>query len=120
MYYPLIAKWTILPGNEAVAIDALKKLAQDVQKNEPGTLLYMVHMPNFNEKSLPTPPAGEIFFWEVYEDQAAFQQHVNGPIFQGFVSQYGHLFLSDFSNPPQVFMTTEVLTKIEGFSRKAF
>lgn len=119
MYYPLIAKWTILPGNETVALAALKQLALDVQANEPGTLLYMVHTPNFNEKSLPTPPAGEVFFWEVYENQEAFFTHVNGTIFQTFVKDYGNLFLSDFSNPPQVFMTTEVLTKIEGFSRKA-
>lgn len=118
MYYPLIAKWTILPGNEAEALAALKKLALDVQENEPGTLLYMVHTPNFKEKSLPTPPEGEVFFWEVYEDQEAFFKHINGTIFQTFVAKYGHLFLSDFSNPPQVFMTTEVLTKIEGFSRK--
>lgn len=119
MYYPLVAKWTILPGNEEKAKTALIQLAKDVQENEPETLLYMVHIPNFNEKSLPTPPQGEVIFWEVYVDQDAFLKHINGSIFQNFVKTYGSLFLSDFSNPPQVFMTTEVLTQIEGFSRKA-
>jgi quinol monooxygenase YgiN len=119
MYYPLTAKWTILPGNEEKAKKALIQLAKDVQENEPETLLYMVHVPNFKEKSLPTPPEGEVFFWEVYEDQNAFLKHINGSIFQTFVKTYGELFLSDFSNPPQVFMTTEVLTQIEGFARKA-
>lgn len=115
--YPLIAKWTILPGNEKKAVTALKKLAQDVQENEPGTLLYMVHTPNFNEKSLPTPPAGEVFFWEIYKDHAAFLKHVNGTVFKDFVKTYGNLFLTDFSAVPQVFMTTEVLTQIGGFAR---
>ncbi|MWB93262.1 hypothetical protein GON26_02730 [Flavobacterium sp. GA093] len=118
MYYPLEAKWTILPGNEAKATEALKQLALDVQENEPETIMYMVHVPNFKEKSLPTPAQGEVIFWEVYEDQEGFLKHVNGPIFQNFVKTYGELFLSDFSTPPQVFMTTEVLTLIEGFSRK--
>ncbi len=117
--YPLIAKWTILPGNEAKATEALTKLAQDVQENEPGTLLYMVHIPNFKEKSLPTPPAGEVVFWEVYTDQEAFFTHVNGAIFQEFVKTYGALFLNDFNTPSQVFMTTEVLTSIAGFTRGA-
>jgi quinol monooxygenase YgiN len=115
--YPLIAKWTILQGNEKKAIKALKQLAQDVKENEPGTLLYMVNVPNLNEKSLPTPPAGEVVFWEIYKDQAAFQRHVGGSIFQNFVKTYGGLFLNDFSNPSQVYMMTEMLTQIGGFSR---
>ncbi|MCV9928229.1 antibiotic biosynthesis monooxygenase [Flavobacterium sp. LS1R49] len=119
MYYPLIAKWTILPGNEVKATGVLKKLAQDVNEKEPGTLLYMVHVPNFEEKSLPTPPTGEVLFWEIYQNHEAFLAHINGPIFQDFVKTNGALFLSDFSTPPQVFMITEVLTQIEGFSRKA-
>ncbi|PKB18296.1 putative quinol monooxygenase [Flavobacterium sp. 5] len=119
MYYPLTGKWTILPGNEVKATEALKKLAQDVQANEPETLLYMVHIPNFNAKSLPTPPEGEIIFWEVYEDENAFLKHINGPLFTTFVKNYGELFLSDFNTPPKIYMTAEILTTIEGFSRKA-
>lgn len=118
--YPLTAKWTILPGNEEKAIAVLQKLAQDVKANEPDTLLYMVHVPDFNQKSLPTPPAGEVEFWEIYKDQNAFFAHVNGPIFQEFVKNYGQLFLNDFNVPSQVFMTTKVLTQIEGFARNEF
>lgn len=117
--YPLIAKWTILPGNEEKVCEALKKLAADVKENEPGTLLYMVHVPNFDEKSLPTPPAGEVVFFEIYQDQAAFFDHLNGSVFKNFVKDYGSLFLSDFSAVPQVFMTTEVLTSLGGFARAA-
>ena len=115
--YPLIAKWTMLPGNETKAITALKKLAQDVEQNEPGTLLYMVHTPNFKEKSLPTPAAGEVVFFEIYKDQAAFMKHITGPIFTTFIKNYGNLFLQDFNMPSQVFMTTEVLSQLGGFAR---
>jgi quinol monooxygenase YgiN len=117
--YPLIAKWTILPGNEKKAVAALKKLAKDVKQQEPGTLLYMVHVPNFKEKSLPTPPAGEVVFFEIYKDQAAFLKHVGGSIFTNFVKQYGKLFLNDFSATPQVYMSTEVLTQLAGFARSS-
>ena len=103
--YPLIAKWTILPGKEKKAVSALKKLAKDVEKNEKGTLLYMVHLPNFKQKSLPTPPAGKVVFWEVYADYDAFLTHIGGDIFKDFVATYGGLFLTDFSATPQVFMT---------------
>src|SRR4051812_21163152 len=105
--YPLIAKWTILPGNEKKVTEALKKLATDVQKNEPNTLLYMVHVPDFNEQSLPTPPAGEVVFFEIYKNKAAFMDHINGPDFKNFVKNYGSLFLQDLNTPSHVFMTTE-------------
>ncbi len=116
--YSLVAKWYILPGNEAKATAALTQLAKDVKDNELETLLYMVHVPDFNEKSLPIPAAGEVIFWEGYQDQAAFLKHINGPIFKTFVANYGALFLSDFSTPPQVFMQTEMLTQLGGFARK--
>jgi quinol monooxygenase YgiN len=114
--YPLIAKWTILPGNEKKATAALKKLALDVKKNEPGTLLYMVYKPNFKATSLPTPPENEIIFFEIYEDQPAFIKHITGPAYTDFVKNYGDLFLHDFNTPPQIFMTTEALALVGGFA----
>lgn len=115
--YPLTGKWNILPGNEKKAYAALKKLAKDVQENEPGTLLYMVHIPNFKEKSLPAAPAGEVVFFEIYKDKAACTAHITGPIFTNFMKKYNNLFLTDFSATPQVFMTAEILTQLGGFAR---
>ncbi len=115
--YPLIAKWTILPGNEKEATAALKKLALDVQEHEPDTWLYMVQTPNLKEKSLPSPPEGEVVFFEIYKDHAAFLTHINGADFKNFVKDSGHLFLQDFNTPSQVFMLTEVLSHLGGFVR---
>lgn len=116
--YSLIGKWSILPGNIKKATIALKKLAEDVKNTEKDILLYMVFVPNFGEKSLPTPPVGEVVFFEIYKDKDAFEKHLQGDNFTNFVKQYGSLFLSDFSmTDPQIFMTTETLTQIGGFSK---
>ena len=116
--YPLFGKWTILPGNEEKAIKALNDLAIQVKKEEPGTLVYLVHVPNFNEKSLPTPAAGEVIFFEVYKDKEASIAHISGPAFQNFIKTYGNLFLNDFSDPSQIYITLEVMTQIAGFIRE--
>jgi quinol monooxygenase YgiN len=115
--YTLIGKWTILEGKEAEAKDALNKLATQVKNEEVGTLIYMVYTPDFNEISLPTPQSGEVIFLEVYKDKDAFNQHIAGKAFNDFVSNYGHLFLKDFSNPPQIYFTMEVLNNVGGFIR---
>src|SRR4051812_33703630 len=115
--YSLIAKWTILPGNETKALYALTKLAADVQKNEPDTLLYMVHTPDFNEASLPTPPAGEVIFFEVYKDKNAFLKHVQGKVFLSFLKNYSDLFLKYSEDNSTVFVTLELLTQVAGFIR---
>ena len=115
--YPQIARFTILPGNEKKAFAVLKKLARDVEQDEPGTLLYMVHTPDFKEKSLPTPPAGEVVFFEIYKDKAAFLKHINGSIFKNFMKNHGSLFLNDSAVPSQVYLAVEVLARFAGFAR---
>jgi hypothetical protein len=116
--YSLIGKWAILPGNEKKATAALKKLALEVQKNEPTVLLYMIYIPDFKEKSLPTPPAGEVVFFEIYKDKSEFEKHLTAPAFTNFVKKYGKLFLQDFATTPNIFMTTETLKQLGGFARQ--
>ena len=68
-------------------------MASQIQKKELDTLVYMIHTPNFLEPSLPTPPSGEVVFFEIYKDKAAFVAHVNGPIFTDFVKKIWLLIL---------------------------
>jgi len=112
--YPLISKWTILPGKEEEAIHALKKLATQVEEGEPDTHAYLVHTPDFSQANLPTPPAGEVVFFEIYKNQKAFEAHVNGPVFTGFVKQHGDLFLSSNGQP---YVTVEMFHHQAGFIR---
>lgn len=114
--YPLISKWYILPGKEAQVIPALKQLALNVKKNEPGTLAYLVHTPDFTQSNLPTAAVGEVVFFEIYKDKGAFQDHLNGSDFKDFVSQYGSLFVSAHEAP---YTTLEVLHYQAGFIRSA-
>jgi quinol monooxygenase YgiN len=112
--YPLISKWTVLPGKKKEALTALKELAVKVRESEPDTLMYTVHTPEFTQPSLPTPPEGEIIFFEIYKNKAAFHAHVKGPNFTAFVKKYGHLFLN---NNKQPYVTLEIMRHQAGFIR---
>lgn len=115
--YSLTGKWTMLPGKEKKAISALKKMANAVNKEEPGTLLYMIFTPDYKEKNLPNPPSGEVVFFEIYEDKDAFQKHITGSIFTDFIKSNGSSFLNDFSAVPNMYITVKTLSKIGGFVR---
>lgn len=112
--YSLISKWTILQGKEIEAIHILKKLAKQVQEKESDTLVYLVHTPDLEQTNLPTPPAGEVIFFEIYKDQTAFNAHVNGPVFSNFVKEYSHFFLCNLGKP---YVTLELLKHQAGFIR---
>jgi quinol monooxygenase YgiN len=112
--YTLISKWTILPSKEAEAIKLLKKLALRVKEKEVDTWVYMVHTPDFSETNLPTPAIGEVVFFEIYKDKAAFSAHVTGTVFTDFVKKHGDLFLSNYGQP---YVTLEILNHQAGFIR---
>ena len=122
--YSVIAIWTIQQGKEELATAALGRLAAEVQQQEAGTLMYLVHLPDMTQPSLPTPSNLEVVFFEVYRDRAAFLTHVTGDTFQNFVKEHADLFLCP---PPTVcddgtsvvgpFMTVEFLERKAGFIR---
>lgn len=122
--YSLTSTWTIKQGKDKAATTALRRLAQKVHKHEADTLIYLVHVPDMREKSLPTPSNLEVVFFEVYRNKAAFTAHVNGPVFTGFVEKHGHLFLSttvdcgDGGKLNKPFTTVEFLQRKAGFIRR--
>lgn len=122
--YSLTSTWTIQKGEEQPAVAALKHLAQQVEQHESGTLIYLVHTPDMTQPSLPTPSNLEVVFFEVYRDEQAFKEHVNGSIFQSFVAEHGSLFLSmppiscgDGHSVIKPFTTVEFLERKAGFIR---
>ena len=112
--YPIISKWTILDHFRDEVIAALKALVIKVQQAEPDTWAYTVHTPDFNQPSLPTPAAGEVIFFEIYKDEAAFLSHVSGPVFTDFVATFGDMFLSSHGRP---YTTLEIMIQEAGFFR---
>jgi quinol monooxygenase YgiN len=113
--YALTGKWFINPEKVEEAIAALKKLALDVQNQEPGTLLYQIFIPNMGESSLPPAVSTEVTFIEIYTNIQAFDDHINGEIFKCFVAVKGDLFVKDFNG--NIYMTGEKLSTVGGFIR---
>jgi quinol monooxygenase YgiN len=123
--FTFIARWTIKRGCEAAARAALRRLAKQVQNEEPDTLLYLVHVPDMKEQSLPTPSPLEVVFFEGYTNKAAFLAHLNGPVFKRFVAKNLKLFLStavagqDGKMVKSPFVLVENLQRLGGFVRDA-
>jgi quinol monooxygenase YgiN len=121
--FPLTSVWTISEGNEDAAISALKALAKQVEQQQPGTLAYLVHVPDMSQPSLPTPTPLQVVFFEIYKDEAAFIEHVTGSLFNDFVNSNKKLFLclqvtgTDGKKIEWPYTTVEFLTRQAGFVR---
>ncbi len=116
--YTLTGRWIIKPGSEAAAKTALKKLAKDVQKNEPRTLLYLVFTPDMKQQSFPPASPQEVTFIEGYNNKQDFLAHINGPVFKTFMAKHANLFAA-FDGDSHPFMQVEYLTREGGFVRPA-
>ena len=113
----LTSEWFIQPGRESEVARAIARLVADVHGAEPDTLIYFVHKPAAPGgalQSLPPPAPNSLLFFEVYRDAAAFDRHVNGPIFTRFVTDHGALFICANGKP---FTFVEFLTLEHGFLR---
>jgi quinol monooxygenase YgiN len=111
----IVAKWSILQGQEKAAVSALKILARAVQKEEPFVSMYTIHVPDFSATSFPTPSMSDVVFFSVFKNKAAFQKHLKGPVFQGWLAKYGSHFLMNNDN---LFVVSEFLARQAGFVRQ--
>lgn len=112
----IVTKWWIKPGNEADAVGALAELARRVEDGEPFTLMYLIQT-SLAEGSSPTPPANEVVLVGTWPDGDAFNQHLDGPAFKGWIAQYLALFLTDDGGG--LFVVPEFVDRIGGFIRPA-
>ena len=76
--------------------------------------MYTIHTPDMSATSFPTPQPNEVDFFSVFTDYAAFQQHLNGPVFQAWAHQYKEFFLT---NNGSLFVIFEFLQREAGFVR---
>jgi len=122
----MIARWTIAKGHEAAARTALARLTKQVRAKEPGTLLYLVFVPDMKAFSLPTPSPLEVVFIEGYRNKTALLAHLNGPVFTQFKAKHQGLFLSttvtgqDGKPVESPFVLFQNLRRLGGFVRQAF
>lgn len=98
-----LARFEAKSGKELEAYGALKKMADAVKVNEPGCLVYAVTRGQVN--------AREIYVYEVYESQEAFEAHRRTDHLRELQSSFD-VFLDRTS------FNVEVLDEIGGFIRK--
>jgi uncharacterized protein len=110
----IIAKWWIKPGCEDEAHAALKELAEVTQREEPFTLMYLIHT-SVAEGSRPTPAPNEVIFVSAWPSRKEFQDHLDGPVFQGWKKDHLHLFLPNSNG--DLFVTAEFMDRIAGYVR---
>ncbi|MER8162978.1 antibiotic biosynthesis monooxygenase [Streptomyces sp. NPDC094472] len=78
--FALVARFELRDEAGADAFDALvEQMLADIKVHEPGTLAYIVH-------TVPDEPLTRIFY-ELYEDQAAFDRHQEQPHAQYFLTE---------------------------------
>lgn len=63
----VLARFEIQEGKEMEALKAVREMADAVKANEPGCLVYTVNRGQVNPQ--------EIYIYEVYTDQGAFDAH---------------------------------------------
>jgi quinol monooxygenase YgiN len=127
----LMSIWELIDGCPEELKRELEALGDKVKDAEPDTLLYLVHIqapspldPNNNPIEPPPSPIPllnqkEAIFLEIYKDEVAFSRHINGPVFQTFLKQYGKYFKPDPSRPGWPITKSGVFARISGFIRES-
>ena len=78
------AQFSIIPGKEAEAEAAIRKVAEGVDKNEPGALMYTWH------RGAKDPL--QILVYEIYKDDEAREAHRGTPYLAEFQAHFGTVF----------------------------
>lgn len=82
--YTITWQFTILPGKESDAEAAIKKVAAEVDKNEPGALAYHWY------RDLKDPM--QVLVFEVWQDDEAIEKHRGMPYMAEFQSVFPTVF----------------------------
>ncbi len=98
----VLARFKMQPGKEDEALAAVTKMAAEVEAKEPGALVYMM----LRSKADPL----EIYAYEVYADQAAFDAHRRTPQMDEMQAKFAQ-FMDRTS------FNVEILERIAGFMR---
>ncbi|PTT78777.1 hypothetical protein DBR42_22710 [Pelomonas sp. HMWF004] len=85
-----------------------------MEREEPFVPMYTVHVPDLQAASFPIPAAADVVFFSVFDNEAAFQKHLHGPVFRNWLAQHGANFLFNGEN---LFVVSEMLDRKAGFVR---
>lgn len=102
-----LAKFRIDPERREEAVAALAELASAVEEKEPGVLAYIPHLVAGDDT--------QVVFFEVYEDQAALDDHGQQPHLQKLRESFGAGLFRPLSEETPVEIVR--LDRIAGFWR---
>jgi quinol monooxygenase YgiN len=77
--FGLVVRFTVRPGSERAFDELVATTVAEIQRHEPGTLLYGVH-------TVEGEPQTRIFY-ELYRDRDAFMAHEDQPHTRHFLAQ---------------------------------
>jgi quinol monooxygenase YgiN len=100
----ILAHLRLHPGRESEADQAFLEMAAAVEANEPGAWIYTMH--RSHEDPL------DVYVYEVYEDEEAFELHINTDYIEKLRSR-----LAELADPS--FSSIRVLEPVAGFARPA-
>ena len=126
----LISRWKLRDGCAPELLDGIREATSVIENNEPGTLMYSVHLPARNpvaafnrpvtaDQAIPLADQAEVVFFEIYRDADAFAAHLGGQAFQSFLARYLHCFYPDPANPKMPLTETVFLDRQAAFVRPA-
>jgi quinol monooxygenase YgiN len=101
----IFARLTILPGQENLAQESLRNMAEAVKDNEPGCLMYHV--------TRSMVEVDDFYVYEIYRDESALQAHSETPHMLEFRSS-----LEQWADRTRFTITT--LNDTGGFARSGF
>jgi len=122
--------WTLLDGCPPALKCELDDLADRVKQAEPETLAYLVYLNapapfdaagkliETPQAPIPLPEQPSVTFVECYASTCALKRHIEGPIFQTFLRDFGKYFKQDPQHPGWPITQNGSYLKASGFIRQ--
>lgn len=106
----LTAQFTMKAGKVPEALKLVRAVKRQSQKEQPGTLVYMVHRVLASNGQ----PSRTLLFYERYRSKEALQAHLASSSWQAIVTNWSTYFEGD---GPSTAITSEKLDRIAAFAR---
>lgn len=89
MIITTIATFEMRKGREARALKLVADVKRQAEREQPGTLVYMVHRVLSKQSGQPTR---QLYFYERYRNEAALQAHLKSSSWKRVAAEWGECF----------------------------
>lgn len=105
----LTARFTMRPGKVREALDLVKTVKEQAEREQPGTLVYLVHRVLTGKGR----PGRTLLFYEEYRDQQALDAHLNSSSWKAIEKKWSTCFEGTSSSA----IESSMLKRIAAFER---